>query len=96
MDEYGPRLLEYLAKILGGFKQIFEEQKDGSDPESESGEGSATYGIQLLEKHATVPVLKHYCRTLGLETGGYKSALVDRLATEFIAYVPKFALHCTF
>ncbi|KAJ7307865.1 P-loop containing nucleoside triphosphate hydrolase protein, partial [Mycena albidolilacea] len=25
MDEYGPRLLEYLAKILGGFKQIFEE-----------------------------------------------------------------------
>ncbi|KAJ6563533.1 hypothetical protein B0H10DRAFT_1966045 [Mycena sp. CBHHK59/15] len=70
MDEYGLRLLEYLTKILDGFKQIFKERKDGSDPESESGEGSTTYGIQLLKKHAT--------------TGGYKSVLVDRLATEFI------------
>ena len=52
MDEYGPQLLEYLTKIVDGFEQIFEERKDGSDPESESSEGSATYGIQLRASEA--------------------------------------------
>ncbi|KAJ7637933.1 P-loop containing nucleoside triphosphate hydrolase protein [Mycena polygramma] len=79
MDKYGPELLHYLTNILDGFKQIFDDRL-----ESESESETATYGSEVLELYATVPVLKHYCRSLGLEVSGIKSTLVTRLATGFI------------
>ncbi|KAK7063962.1 P-loop containing nucleoside triphosphate hydrolase protein [Favolaschia claudopus] len=85
MDKYGSQLLKYLTEILDGFKQIIADREGGGSSSDESDNGYASYRMQLLQDFATVPVLKHYCRTLNLEVGGVKSALVDRLSTAFIA-----------
>ncbi|KAJ7689945.1 hypothetical protein B0H17DRAFT_1134660 [Mycena rosella] len=86
-DSHGEQLLKFLSEALTGFNQIFLERAGGEEAlsESDADDGTASGGIAILQSYTTVPVLRSFCRELGLPHSGLKTVLADRLVESYIA-----------